>query len=235
VADIIPHPSAGEINVTPVDISPCEKWTRPEDAPQSVRESLAALHQVAQKAKNRFDPLLRKATKEELALAELLHVGNFCHAHSIRTGLPCRRKPVPGGAVCMKHGAQYKHVKAARDKRLEYMVGPAMAEMYKMAMAPKHTKVKREAAADILDRAGVGAVIEAKVRQSFRGVAATGLTVQIGFLQTMKPQQIAEAAHEQSLLPAADVIDGETAEAPGDRGAGDGDAAAAPDGGHSAE
>jgi len=194
----------------------------PDDFPAEVHASLWALQQLASHAKSRREPGLRRATADEIALAELQHIGhNYCSGHSIRTGLPCRRRPVPGGTVCLTHGAQYRQVREARERRLLEMSGKVIGEMYKMATAPRHTLVKYRAAMDLLDRAGVGAVVEAKTRASYRGVGQSGVTVQIGFMQTM------EQPSDQPLLPAADVFDAAPAEAQGDRGAGDGNPPAA--------
>lgn len=204
-----------------------DERTRPEDFPEAVHQSLARLHAAVKvKGKDRkaalAQGLVRWATDEEIALAQLQRQPYHCVSTSRLTGLPCRNRAVMGATICRFHGAKREVVRAAIDDRLLKMAGPALREMYEMATAREHTRVKQDAAADILDRAGVGQLVEAKVRQSYRGQSNTGVTVQIGFLQTMRPQLL-EMNGGQSLLPPADAIDAETA-APGpdhDEGTGD--------------
>jgi len=181
------------------------------DFPPEVHQSLSELRSIAQRAKNRDDPGLRRATEMELALAELLQQPWHCTGHSIRTGLPCRGSAVTGGTLCIKHGAQYSHVKKARDTRLQQLAGKALGEMYKLAMDNNRKRtpamVKQRAAEDILDRAGAGALVEAKVRHSFHGQMSTGVTVQIGFLQqtlvTPSSPVVELGPHGQKHIPEA--------------------------------
>src|SRR5678810_329785 len=150
-----------------IEVSPGEK-TRPEQFSREVHESLKALQYLAAHVKSRHDPGLRRATPDELALAELQHVGkNYCVAHSRRTGLPCRRRPIAGGKVCARHCGNTRHIREAADRRVLEMSAGAMGEMYRLAMLPVDrwtVHAKQKAAADLLDRAGVGAVGGAKVR-----------------------------------------------------------------------
>jgi hypothetical protein len=88
--------------------------------------------------------------------------------------------------MCHKHGATLPNVKAARDRRLQRMADRALDEMFAMATSGPITKTKQAAACDILDRAGVGAIAQAKVRSSFHGNNAEPVTVQIGFLDYVK-------------------------------------------------
>jgi len=198
----------------------------PADFPPAVHRSLALLQKQSSQRAKASGLELRHATEDEIELAHLLLKPWHCGALTIRTGLPCRKQKVFGCTVCLVHGAKYAAVKEARDRRLQLIAGPVLGEMVKMAMAKKHSRVKQNAAADLLDRAGVGAITEAKVRASYRGQPLSGVTVQIGFLQTRAAQPLeGDLANGQALLPAAGVIDGETAEAAGDRGAGDHDPA----------
>jgi hypothetical protein len=184
---------------------------RPEDFPPEVHASLSELRQIAQRAKNAQDPGLRYATPMEIALSELLRHPSHCTGHSKRTGLACRGQAVIGGTLCIKHGAQYSHIKKARDQRLQQLAGPALREMVKMSKSRKDTLIKQRAAADILDRAGVGAIAEAKVRHSFHGNLSAGVTVQIGFLTTIAPPRI-EAPHDPRRVDA--IVEGTVAEEP---------------------
>lgn len=198
---------------------------RPEDFPFAVKESLRQLQQIAVKARSRHDPALRWATDAEIALATLQRSPLDCTARSGRTGLPCRGKQVKGGSVCRRHGAQYAHVKAANEARMAAMAGAVIGEMYKMAMAPEHSRVKQAAAADLLDRAGVGQLVEAKTRASYRGITSGHVSFNVGFLQT----KAVDVIDGQAVLPPADVIDVTPVEAPADHRPGAGDAPAAAD------
>jgi len=189
-------------------------WTEPQHFPAEVHESLRQLY--AERPKRRDE--IRFATPDELALADLQRNPNRCRGYSVRTGLPCRNGRVFPGEVCPIHGASMKHVQLSNERKLAALSETMIAEMVKVARLPAHNwktaMAKQKAAADLLDRAGVGALVEAKVRQSYRN-AGGDVTVQIGFLQTMEPMmetlngaevidaQIAPV-EERAALPAAD-------------------------------
>lgn len=200
-------------------------WLIPEHFPSEVHQSLNQLRTIAKAAKTRFDPKLRLATWQEVALAELLRTERHCIGWSKRTGLPCQAAKVIGGDVCLRHGAAMHHVKAARERRLQAIAAPVLTEMYKIATLPvdKDTiHAKQRAAADLLDRAGVGAVVEAKVRQSYGGTLSGGVNVTIGFLAPeVEPLEVIDVRPEPGgyALPAAT----------GSAGAGDGEPGPAPD------
>lgn len=193
---------------------------KPSDFPPEVHASLSELQQIAAQAKSKDDPRLRYATPMEIALSELLRHPSHCIGHSKRTGLQCRAQAVTGHQVCMQHGARYTLAKKKAEERLQALQGPVLREMRKLAMLPtdgktgaKTAMTKFKAAQDLLDRAGLGAVVEAKVRHSFGGRMASGVTVQIGFL-TAPEQPALEAAHDENVIEATVTEGGETADRP---------------------
>jgi hypothetical protein len=63
------------------------------------------------------------------------------------------------------------------------MVSPMLDRLYELAQQTENPKVASECVRDALDRAGIGALVEAKVRQSHRtDTSHAGITVNIGFL-----------------------------------------------------
>src|SRR4051812_12344788 len=89
--------------------------------PAEVHQSLAELRAIAKAAKSRHDPQLRRATADEIALAETQRQPNHCTGYSTRTGLPCSQKRALGGQTCLRHGANLPTVRAARERRLQRM------------------------------------------------------------------------------------------------------------------
>ncbi len=161
--------------------------TRPEDFPPAVHESLAALRQLAQQAKSleAWKATGRKATDAEVALAKTLQQPYHCHGSSVRTGLPCTRKAIKGSTVCPKHLGATKRFKAAAERRLLRASKVVADQMVAFALDtnPKVRAAAQKAAADVLDRNEIGALVKAKVQQAANGSkSAGGVTVQIGFI-----------------------------------------------------
>jgi hypothetical protein len=142
--------------------------------PESVHRSLAELRAIAKAAKSKDDPLLRWGTEAEIALSEALRKPWHCLGHSSRTGLACAKPRIQGASVCTKHGASAKHVRMAADQRLAAMALPMIERTRQLAMQHDSPAVAQKAAADLLDRGGIGAVVQAKIRESKR---RDGLTV----------------------------------------------------------
>lgn len=178
-------------------------WTEPADFPAEVHQSLAALQ--AYRQKGRDDPHIRFATPDELALANLLRDPRRCQANSIRTHLPCRHFPAFPDVVCVGHGAKLPAVKAANDRRLAALSASMIGELTKLAKGKKHTRVKLQAAIDLLDRAGVGAIAEAKVRGSYAKGHTGDVTLQIGFLTA--PQIGATHGHDEASEQNEQIIE----------------------------
>lgn len=66
----------------------------------------------------------------------------LCHAKSSRTGKPCKREAIKGGAVCRSHGGGAPQVKAAAKLRLLALVDPALAVLAR-SMAQKPVPMRK--------------------------------------------------------------------------------------------
>lgn len=152
-----------------------------ETFPLDVHQSLAALRQTARTAKSRAE--VRRATAEEIALARTQRKPHFCVAHSARTGLPCEGHRITGSTVCIRHGGQLARVKARAAKRIASAVPTVIDSMVNIATQVKNLQAAQKAGADLLDRAGIGELVAAKVHSSTRDTTAHGIVVNIGFLQ----------------------------------------------------
>lgn len=80
-----------------------------------------------------------------------------CTATAKSTGNRCRKRPIPGGPVCSKHGGNAPQVRKAAKLRLAELVDPAVAT-YARALADPSVPmaVKIRAADSIMDRSGHG-------------------------------------------------------------------------------
>lgn len=58
-----------------------------------------------------------------------------CHAHSSRTGEPCKKWAILGGSVCPTHGGRIPNVKRAAAERLADLIDPdrALREVVRLA------------------------------------------------------------------------------------------------------
>ena len=111
-----------------------------------------------------------------------------CRAHSKRTGQQCQKTSIRGGTVCRFHGGSAPQVQAKAERRLRAMVDPMIDRLEQLAHQTDNPKVAAECVRDALDRAGIGALVQAKVRSSHRSEASTaGVTVNIGFLVQPDP------------------------------------------------
>ena len=145
-----------------------------------VHASLAELRQIARDAKSRDDPRLRKATPEEVALAVTLRKAWACRGSSTRTGLPCTKAKVTGLAFCRKHSAALPRMKEKAAQRLAALSDPAVAMLEHAINQRDNLLVGVKAAADVLDRNGIGALVESKVRAAAKD--GERIIVNIGFL-----------------------------------------------------
>ena len=118
-----------------------------------------------------------------------------CRAHSKRTGQQCQKTSIRGGTVCRFHGGSAPQVIARAERRLRAMVDPMIDRLEQLAHQTDNPKVAAECVRDALDRAGIGALVQAKVRSSHRSETQTaGVTVNIGFLvQPEQPQPTLDA------------------------------------------
>ena len=79
-----------------------------------------------------------------------------CTARSKRSGQRCKRRPIPGGSVCVMHGGAAPQVKLAAKDRIAVLVDPAIDALQR-ALAHKDINAAVRAARDLLDRAGLAA------------------------------------------------------------------------------
>jgi len=86
--------------------------------------------------------------------------------------------------VCRRHGGSLTHVKAKAAQRLAAMVDPVLTSLQDLALQRENLNAAFKASADLADRAGIGAKVEAIVRTSQKGEETDRrITVNIGFLQ----------------------------------------------------
>jgi hypothetical protein len=149
--------------------------------PPEVHSSLAELRTIAKTARSKDDPRLRRATLDEIALARTLHKDWMCTKHSIRTGLPCEQPKRKHLDMCRKHGGALKRVQAKLERQLATLAPAMLVREQQLATQTENPTVAQKATADLLDRAGVGAVVQAKVRHSHKE-QTTAVVVNIGFL-----------------------------------------------------
>ena len=77
-----------------------------------------------------------------------------CTATCKATRERCRRAPIKGGAVCIKHGGSAPQVKKSARDRLDEMVDPALTQLKRIVEEGETDAVKLAAIKDVLDRAG---------------------------------------------------------------------------------
>ena len=125
----------------------------------------------------------------------------YCRARSKTSGIQCKRHAIRGGAVCRYHGGAAPQVMAKAERRLRAMVDPMITRLEEMALQTDNLKVASECVRDALDRAGIGALAQAKVRSSQRSeTSPAGVTVNIGFLvQPEPPALIADALDADTI------------------------------------
>ncbi len=76
-----------------------------------------------------------------------------CTATAKGTGKQCKRSPIPGGTVCVKHGGGAPQVKKAARERLNDLVVPAIKGLRK-SLKSKDDNTVTKTAQVILDRTG---------------------------------------------------------------------------------
>ena len=78
---------------------------------------------------------------------------SICTAHN-RQGQPCGRHAMTGTHVCDMHGGKLPQVQNKIRERILAAADPALGEMIRLARKARNEAVRRQAAADLLDRAG---------------------------------------------------------------------------------
>lgn len=66
----------------------------------------------------------------------------------------CKRRPIPGGSVCVKHGGGAPQVQAKAEERLKALVGPAISRLDHWLHQEEYPSVAIAAVKDVLDRNG---------------------------------------------------------------------------------
>jgi hypothetical protein len=151
--------------------------------PPEVHQSLAELRAIAKAATSREDPALRRCTPDELALAETLRKSSDCKGYSGRTGLPCTQNRLAGLEVCRIHGGSSKHVQRALRRRLAEVSPQLLESQITRALDTEDKAIGFKASQDLMDRAGIGALVRAKVRASKKQESSgASVVVNIGFL-----------------------------------------------------
>ena len=104
--------------------------------------------------------------------------------------MPCKKFAIRGGTVCRTHGGASPQVKRKAEDRLRDMVDPMINRLSQLALQTDDLQVAAKCVIDALDRAGIGEVVQAKIRSSQKATQdkGSGLTVNIGFLQVANTQ-----------------------------------------------
>jgi hypothetical protein len=87
---------------------------------------------------------------------DLMDTPRQCTA-TARGGQRCKRRPIPGGAVCVMHGGGAPQVQAANRARLLALVDPALVRLGQLVQEKKQVGVALGAVKDVLDRNGLKA------------------------------------------------------------------------------
>lgn len=66
----------------------------------------------------------------------------------------CKRRPIPGGTVCVKHGGGAPQVQAKAEERLKALIDPAITRLAELIAQKEYPSVAIAAVKDALDRNG---------------------------------------------------------------------------------
>jgi hypothetical protein len=66
----------------------------------------------------------------------------------------CKRRPIPGGTVCVKHGGGAPQVQAKAEERLKALIHPAITRLHELIAQTEYPSVAIAAVKDALDRNG---------------------------------------------------------------------------------
>ena len=152
--------------------------------PQSVHDSLAELRRLSKAVKSRaeWQAVGRRATEEEQRLAIADHQPWMCAATSARTGLVCTAKRLLGMTVCLRHGGSVKRTRLAAANRLREATMPVLNRLIETAMQSENLNAQVKAAQHLLNAAGIGAEVEARIRSSRHRDRDEKVVVTIGFM-----------------------------------------------------
>ena len=154
--------------------------------PAKLVRSIAALRALASEVKSldEWKRVGRYATPEEIAASEALRLPHHCVGHSTRHGLACTKSRILGATVCKVHGGSLTRTKKAAANRLREATMPVLNSLIDTAMQRENLNAQVKAAQHVLNAAGVGAEVEAKIRSSKRDSGGSRIQVHIGFLST---------------------------------------------------
>lgn len=75
-----------------------------------------------------------------------------CTARSKQSGKRCKRRPIPGGRVCVMHGGKAPQVQLAAEERLKALEIPALVRLEELMQQKEFPSVAIAAVKDALDR-----------------------------------------------------------------------------------
>ena len=75
-----------------------------------------------------------------------------CTAKSKQSGQQCKRRPIPGGSVCVIHGGAARQVQQTALARLLALQNPAIDRLTKLIDQEQFPTVAYAASRDVLDR-----------------------------------------------------------------------------------
>ena len=99
-----------------------------------------------------------------------------CQAFLNRTGAPCKRRPIPGGTVCVRHLGEAPQVRAAAEARLAAVLLSSIDQLMGILKSPDPRK-KLAAVKIILDRNGLGVRRQRVVAAERVGIRTSTATV----------------------------------------------------------
>lgn len=95
-----------------------------------------------------------------------------CTATAKGSRLRCKRRPIPGGSVCVKHGGGAPQVQAKAEERLAALYYPAVVRLEELIAQKEFPSVAIAAVKDALDRIR-GKAIEQQILEHRGGITIT--------------------------------------------------------------
>lgn len=89
-----------------------------------------------------------------------------CTAKSKQSGVRCKRRPIPGGHVCVMHGGKTPGAIASAKARLALLVDPAILRLATLIDLKGEPGINMAAVRDVLDRNGFKPVDRVEVTDS---------------------------------------------------------------------
>jgi hypothetical protein len=103
------------------------------------------------------EPVIRHAPKGPLKARDHMETVDHtdtprCTARAKHSGERCKRRPIPGGTVCVKHGGGAPQVQLAALERLKSYQHKAIDRLFQLAEQQKFPSTALSAVKDVLDR-----------------------------------------------------------------------------------